>query len=1483
MIKKQRLNSEELIHSNNLIHSWHPAARLKHGWLCAYLDQQPSAEFDTILPKMAAAFDLAYTRFLDLQKAEAQAREQIELGLERVRARAMAMQNSDELKELIGTVFTELTKLDLVLTRCLIMIYDGGEDSSCWWMANSEDPNNPAGFFIKYHEHPPIVAYFKAWRERKIKYTYALQGKIKQDWDDFLFNETELKNLPGFVIEGMRAPDLVYLNASFNNFGNLTLASLEPISNEHFDILLRFAKVFDLTYTRFNDLQKAEAQAREAHIELALERVRSRSMAMHQTSELQDVIHTVHKELMNLDLSIDGGSFVTINEEVGPDLRCWGSGGTANTSEEVVVPHFNLPFVSNLVNGIKKRQGFFTEEFSQEEKKEFFTKLFECKPWSNLSEEDKKQTLSSPGGYTRSVAVSKHTSIFIINHVGRKFTDAENDILKRFAKVFEQTYTRFLDLQKAEAQAREARIQLALERVRARTMAMQHSDELAEASLLLDKQVRALGIPTRGCGFNIYGDNESTEWFSSETGTMPTYKTPREKLFLRYYEEGKKGKPIHIESFAGEACAAHYEYLMTIPIMGDGLKQLKASGGSFPEQQVDHVTYFKYGYLLFITLEPAPEAHDIFIRFAKVFEQTYTRFLDLQQAEAQARESQIQLALERVRARTMAMQHSDELSDTAAILFNQFKNLGYEPGRITIGIMQEEKQLVDLWATDGEAGNLKEFYQLPLNEPHVISKCVKAWKEQRKSLVLNLHGQPLKEYAEFWRSFSTMQDARSKVEHVVLNFAFFSKGYLGFISFEQVPTQTIELLERFAGVFDLTYTRFLDLQKAEAQAKEARIETALERVRSIAMSMMKSEDLKHICEAVYKQLSRLGFNNVRAAQIYIRNDEEEKFINYDYADVSGADVVEVNYNSHANTRRIYDVIRTAGDGLIHNMISKKELQAWKDYLYKTLQQPPEKNLDKADELHYYLYSFGIGAFGISTFARINDDELEILKRFRNVFSLSYQRYMDIALAEAQAKEARIETALERVRSRTLAMQKSDELAETAAVLFKQLILLGIEPNRLYISIMKNNDGDTEFWITDEDGSKVSMAYEDNLNNNPSFKKMYDGWKQQKKSLLIDMKGKELEDYLNYLSSIHVPFKGGLAQKRRWQYIAYFSKGFIGMASPDEQPSETLQLLERFAYVFNLTFTRFNDLQIAEAHAVQAEHDLIEIKEARKKAEETLAELQSTQKQLVQSEKMASLGELTAGIAHEIQNPLNFVNNFSEVSKELIDEMRAALENGNKKEADEIANDIIQNLEKINHHGKRADAIVKGMLQHSRKSSGQKEPTDINALCDEYLRLCYHGLRAKDTGLNANINTDFDTTIQKINIIPQDIGRVILNILTNAFYAVNEKSQRSTVNSQQPLLQEYKPLVSVTTRKITPLQGMGAKVEITVSDNGNGIPQNIIDKIFQPFFTTKPTGEGTGLGLSLVYDIITKEHNGTIKVESKEGEGSEFIILIPIQS
>ncbi len=269
---------------------------------------------------------------------------------------------------------------------------------------------------------------------------------------------------------------------------------------------------------------------------------------------------------------------------------------------------------------------------------------------------------------------------------------------------------------------------------------------------------------------------------------------------------------------------------------------------------------------------------------------------------------------------------------------------------------------------------------------------------------------------------------------------------------------------------------------------------------------------------------------------------------------------------------------------------------------------------------------------------------------------------------------------------------------------------------------------------------------------------------------------------------------------------------------------------------------------------------------------TLIKLEATQKQLIQSEKMASLGELTAGIAHEIKNPLNFVNNFSEVNNELIEELKSENPNLNSEEKKMLLNDIYQNNEKIKYHGKRADAIVKNMLQHSRATGGKKELTEINELCDEYLKLAYHNMRAKDKTFNTKIETDFDTSIQKLNIIPQEIGRVLLNLFNNAFYAVNEKQKANIAG--------YQPTVLVDTKHVSENPD-NYRVEIRVVDNGIGISEKTLDKIFQPFFTTKPTGHGTGLGLSLAYDIV-KAHGGELKVDSKEGEGSTFIVVLPDQ-
>ena len=407
-----------------------------------------------------------------------------------------------------------------------------------------------------------------------------------------------------------------------------------------------------------------------------------------------------------------------------------------------------------------------------------------------------------------------------------------------------------------------------------------------------------------------------------------------------------------------------------------------------------------------------------------------------------------------------------------------------------------------------------------------------------------------------------------------------------------------------------------------------------------------------------------------------------------------------------------------------------------------------------------------------------------------------------------------------------------------------------------IGIYNEAESEIEYRLAIENGKRY-LPYRRSMEN----KNQFPVWCiENKKEVFINDAGTEYQHYLTEYVEVVLSLEDG-SQTTNPVSLVYLplmiKEKVIGLI--------TVQSFSQNAY----TPRHLDILKTLASYTAAALYNA----QAFETVENTLKELKVTQAQLIQSEKMASLGEMTAGIAHEIQNPLNFVNNFSDVNAELIDEAGQVIDNGNMNEAKEILNNIKHNEQKINHHGKRADAIVKGMLQHSKTSSGQKEPTDINALSDEYLRLSYHGLRAKEKSFNADFKTDFDTGVGKIDIAPQDIGRVLLNLYNNAFFAVSEKVklQAASLSAGQA---GYKPQVIVRTRKL------GDNMEIKVEDNGNGIPKNIVDKIFQPFFTTKPTGEGTGLGLSLSYDII-KAHGGEIKVETREGEGSAFIIQLPI--
>jgi len=1213
-------------------------------------------EENIIIRRFANVFEQFYTRFLDLQKAEAQAREaQIEAGLERVRSRGMAMQTSEELAALIGTLFTELTKLDLILTRCVVWIIDHKTNDAVWWMANSEDPTHPMNYFIPYHESPPWLAFMNEWKKRTLKWVYDLKGQTKKDWDDHLFSKTGLAKMPKFISDSMRAPERILLSASFNNFGGMNVASLEPLSDEHFNILLRFAKVFDLTYTRFNDLKQAEAQAMEARIEAALERVRSKTMAMHSSNELDIIIKTVYSELKKLDVIFELCFIMIFDEHKG--ATWWMGSPDDDLFHEgfYVQYHTHEPHLAYL-QGWEERQQKWEYWLGGQVKKDWDEFIFSKTELSNLP----SIAIQSMKSFDAANLSASFENFGCMTTGGREtLSDESFNILSRFAKVFDLSYTRFKDLQKAEAQAREAQIELGLERVRARAMAMQRSDEVKELIATMSSELGKLDIILDRCFIIIYDPHTlgSTWWMANpETPTEPI------GLEVQYHEHVPYLE--HLEAWRHRKVKWEYILEGKVKEAWDQFLFVETGLSQLPPPVIENMrskrkvylssSFNNFGYLTLATLDPLTDQQfDIMLRFARVFDLTYTRFNDLKQAEAQARESQIQLALERVRARTMAMQHSRELSETAELLFQQFKSLGEEMMQMTIGIMNEQEGEIEFSVTDwgGSGAGVNRSFKLSIEEPTLMSKMYKAWKEQKRSVVVDLTGKELEDWLSYRNKMGGIEvRSEDTAGRRVINIAPFSKGLISYSSPLPRPVEVIQVLERFAALFDQTYTRFLDLQKAEAQAKEAQIETALERVRAVAMAMRKPEELMQISEIIYKQLIVLGFSNVRNVQIAIDDDARQIYNGVEYSEYYQNKLVNIPYDSSRMFREIVDEMKRSTDAFYQKEIKGNEFEAWRNWRMG-VDNRNHPDLATASSMCFYLHSVGAGMLGISTFDPISNDHLDILRRFKNVFELSYRRYIDIEKAETQAKEAQIELALERVRARTMAMHKSEELAETAQVLFHQLEELGGIPDRIAIGIADEHRGMVDYWSTDQSGSHIDKQFHARLNERTVLSKTYQAWKENKKSLVVDLHGDDVIEWLKFArEEMGVPVRDDQIKNRRVHTFTFFSHGWILVTTHEPQSAETIQILERFASVFNLTYRRFLDLKTAEAQANEARIEIsLERIRARALAMHKSDELIEVAKVLWEQMTLLGQRELEASAVHLYEVDSDYIHSYRAVS------------------------------------------------------------------------------------------------------------------------------------------------------------------------------------------------------------------------------------------
>ncbi|HJS56161.1 MAG TPA: ATP-binding protein, partial [Chitinophagaceae bacterium] len=1268
---------------------------------------------------------------------------------------------------------------------------------------------------------------------------------------------------------------------SFSNFGGLQTVSDELLTESNLDILARFGKVFDLTYTRFNDLLKAEAQAREAKIEAALERVRSRTMGMQKSDELTEVVGLMYKQFEELDFGFYQ-VLVSIYDTKNNVIEWWSRGfGDIELPQRNILPIIDHPFSNDLLDKWRSGVDIYEHVLGGELKRSWDEYLFTQTDLKHFPQEI-KDTMRSVDHVFLTDVFMKYGSLQVAGP--SPLPGDKVKILKRFTKALDHAYTRMMDLQNAEIQAREAQIEAALERVRAKVMAMTNSKDLNETSLVFGEQLRKLNIDWQFSYFWLIDEakNDTTFWI-----TWPDYKTSLTAYTLdeaaEYFNDclvaWRGGVKIHDNYVPPEGVQEWLDTFQRIADDAGGVAKEIMVSPTFPTGVYYYDAMMKYGSFGICVSKPATdEEKKIQCRFAIEFERAYSRFLDLKQAEAQTREAQIELGLERVRAKAMAMQKSDELKELIGTVYTELTKLDLILDRCFIMIYDNKSMGVTWWMSNPEAplqpiGLFVKYHEQP---PYLA--FIAGWKERNLKWQYVLEGEVKKTWDKFLfveTELSQLPDfviANMKAnEKVYLSASFNNFGCLTLATLESLSDEHFDIMVRFAKVFDLTYTRFNDLKQAEAQAREAQIELGLERVRARAMAMQNSDELNDLVAILLEELIKLDLilarciiwifdNDELSARLWMANSEDKKAAKSYYIKRLQHSYYEAIIKGwkERNPKWVYDLKGDEKKTIDKLLLNETELSRLPDVVKNGIVNSGQT-----------IVSGSFNNFGLleaSGPVELSAEQMDIVSRFAKAFDLTYTRFNDLKQAEGQAREAKIEAALERVRARALAMQQPEELIEVAQVLRNEMGSLGVEELEtcsIYINDEATNK--TECWyalkdLRAEEKKLVSDHFPLNLNDTWVGREMKNFYRSDTKQVSIVMQGADRKEWINYCEEKSVPFRGyyGDVIPDRTYHLYKFSHGAIGAAAAGDISAESWRLLSRAASVFSLAYSRFKDL-------TQARTDLIKLKEEKKRAEDALTDLQVTQKQLIQSEKMASLGELTAGIAHEIQNPLNFVNNFSDVSNELLEEMKQELATGNTQQALEIVDSVRENLEKILHHGKRADGIVKSMLQHSRSSTGKKEPTDINSLAEEYFRLAYHGLRAKDKSFNAKFETDLDKSIGKISIIPQDVGRVILNLINNAFYAVHERKNKNTNG--------YEPMVVISTKKIDD------KVEIMVSDNGIGIPQKVLDKIFQPFFTTKPAGQGTGLGLSLSYDII-KGHGGELKVKTRENEGSEFTITLP---
>jgi serine phosphatase RsbU (regulator of sigma subunit) len=926
---------------------------------------------------------------------------------------------------------------------------------------------------------------------------------------------------------------------------------------------------------------------RELEIEAALEKVRSRTMAMHKSDELSETSFVLFQQFVELGFVPNRFFIGTINEvETIFDVWITDWGGTISSQNFKVSTQEPLMY-----NKVYKAWKAHDKSISLDINGENLIKWNEYLESMGLSVENRKSVSQINNSFA---FFSKGWIAITTPEVAATETV---QLLERFASVFDGTYTRFIDLKKAEAQTREAQIEAALERVRATSMAMHKSEQLAETAKVLFEQFELLGkIPDRMSIGIINEESKKAElWLTDQSGNQLNneffFSIDEPTSIAKIYTAWKEGKDSIIIDLTGQNLKDWLKFVKEEVKLSIDESKIKG-------RRVHHAAFFAHGFLLFSMHEPvADEIMQLLVRFARVFGHTFTRFLDLQKAEAQARESQIQLALERVRARTMAMQKSEELAETATILFEQLNALGELPDRVGICIINEKQKVWEQWVTNQEGIFLGHRINVSIEEPTSMAKLYNAWKEKKDHLVIDLRGQELKNWIKYVREeMKIFVDDTNIKGRRIHNGVFFSNGMFLCTTHEPFSKEIIKLLIRFVKVFDQTYMRFLDLQKAEAQAREAQIELALERVRASAMAMHNSNDVGNATAVMFTELEKLGIETIRCGiDIF---DKSKIFEVWASASSNEGKIIQIigklDSSIHPHLQRVQEAWERK-DKFISSVLEGQELEDYYEKLSVASDYKVPIIKARSDKQFNYVFFFKEGGLFAYRFKEFTEEEIRILQRFASVFGLTFRRYLDLQKAEAQAREAQIEAGLERVRSRTMAMHKSEELSETAAHLFAQLNELGIKPYRCNIAIVDAKLNRCQLWSTTNEGDVISIGPFIPLTESHIFNNMYNGWKNHRDSLFIKIAGEDRLAWINYINKYvsFVEYKPeNIDMEKILHEVAVFScvffkQGFFVIHTTEEISESDFKIIQRFAKVFEQTYTRFLDLKKAEEQAREA--------------------------------------------------------------------------------------------------------------------------------------------------------------------------------------------------------------------------------------------------------------------------------------------------------